>query len=530
MEGIYEFLRSLAILGGIIFVLYVLTFAILPVWFRRFSSDVAITTLRISRKPALLLTLFIGLKVSLSKLELADFEAWIDKTLSAVIIVIATYGISQLFTQVIIYYLKIYAEKSEAMWDDVLIPLLETILPIIIYVMGGSLLLESIGVNVAGLWVAIGGASFILGFAFKDSLANFLSGLVLLIDTPFQFGDIITLGNGERAIIKKIGLRVTHLYIVNDHSDMYLPNATFEKQAIINLTRPTPHYYDQIEIQTLSTADPSQVVQLMENVILAHPDTMGQIDKKIDVLEQFYGFSKPGTREEQKKQSGLERLIAEKELNHKLRELEEAFENLSTKISQFEDEGLDESEIKFIRHDYLEICQMIGLVINTDGKIGWRKKVFLEEGSLAKAGEQSLIGLVRAWYAFWLKDPDLLREDQKLLPEEWEQKIELLKRKMNRILFKVNNLSTDETRLDDTLKSIVIWLQERFKRSRTEWQDPKIWVDKIKVSGGGDPQKVFLIKFFVDDIKLEHCERGNRVKNELYREMMWHLRNAYLAK
>ncbi|MEO1693518.1 MAG: mechanosensitive ion channel family protein, partial [Cyanobacteria bacterium J06631_6] len=92
----------------------------------------------------------------------------------------------------------------------------------------------------------------------------------------------------------------------------------------------------------------------------------------------------------------------------------------------------------------------------------------------------------------------------------------------------VNNLSTDETRLDDTLDSTIAWLQERFKRSRTEWQDPKIWVESV--GSAADPQKIFLVKFFVDDIKLEHCERGNRVKNELYREMMWHLRNAYLAK
>ncbi|MEM1395061.1 MAG: mechanosensitive ion channel domain-containing protein [Cyanobacteria bacterium P01_H01_bin.150] len=523
-----NFLEAFAFCGLIILALYILTFVLLPLWFRRFSSDAAITALKVSRKPALLIVLFIGLKISFAKLELVSFEDWIQKGFNVALIITVTYVISQLSTQIIIYYFQIYSEKSEAMWDEVLIPILDSIIPITIYLIGISLVLETIGINVAGIWVAIGGASFIIGFAFKDSLANFLSGLVLLIDTPFQFGDVISLANGEVAVIKKIGLRVTHLYIVNNHSDMYLPNATFETQPIINLTRPTPHYYDQIQIQTLSTADPGQVVQLMENVVLAHPDTMGQIDKKIELLQQLYGFSKPGIEEEEKKKSGLERLIAENELNNKLRELEEAFEALSNKVSDFEDKGLDEGEITFIRHDYLEICGMIGLVPEVERNVGRKKKLFLEEGSLAKAGEQSLIGLVRAWYSYWLKDPDLLKEDHKLLPEEWERKIELLKRKANRILRKVNNLSIDETRLDDTLNKTVIWLHERFKRSRTEWQDPKIWVESV--GSATDPQKIFLVKFFVDDIKLEHCERGNRVKNELYREMMWHLRNAYLAK
>ncbi len=523
-----KFLEILAIFGLIIVALYILAFALLPLWFRRFSSDTAITALKISRKPALLITLFIGLKLSFSKLELADFEVWIDRGLNAAIITVATYVIGELVTQVIIYYLKIYAEKSEAMWDDVLIPILQGILPIVIYVLGASLVLENIGINVAGIWVAIGGASFIIGFAFKDSLANFLSGLVLLVDTPFQFGDVVSLSNGELAIIKKIGLRVTHLYIVNNHSDMYLPNASFESEPIINLTRPTPHYYDQIDIQTLSTADPSQVVQLMENVLLAHPDTMGKIDKKIDRLQQFYGFSKPGIREEEKKKYGLQRLIAEKELNNKLKELEHAFDTLSTKISNFEDKGLDEAEIKFVRHDYLEICELIGLVTEVERNAGRKKKLFLEEGEQAKAGEQSLIGLVRTWYGFWVKDPDLLTQDHKLLPEEWERKIELLKRKANRILRLINNLSADDTRLDDTLNKMLVWVHERFKSSRTEWQDPKIWVKSV--GSATDPQKEFVVKYFVDDVKLEHCERGQRVKNELYREMMWHLRNAYLAK
>ncbi|MGD1913826.1 MAG: mechanosensitive ion channel family protein [Rivularia sp. (in: cyanobacteria)] len=527
MEVIQKFILGIAILGGIILVLYVLLFGLLPIWFRRFSTDAAITALKISRKPILLLTLFIGFKTSFSQLELTSIEAWVVKGFNVGIVIITTYWISQLFTQVVVYYSKIYAEKSEAMWDEVLIPILEGILPIVIYAMGISLVLESIGIDVAGIWVAIGGASFIIGFAFKDSLANFLSGLVLLVDTPFQFGDVVSLSEGNLAIIKKIGLRVTHLYDVNNHSDIYLPNSSFESQAIVNLTRPTPHYYDRISIQTLSTADPSLVVQLMENVVLSHPDTTGDIEKKIDLLYKFYGLSKPGAKEELKKQTGLQRLKAEKELNSKLKDLEEAFDLLSKKINYFEDKGLDENEIKTIRSNYLEICEIIGLVIDVEGK-GRRKKLFLKEGELAKTGEQSLIGLVRYWYGCWLEDPDLLTEDHKVLPNEWEQKIELLKRKANRILREVNNLSIDDTRLDDTFENMVTWLQERFKRSRTEWQEPKIWVESV--GSAGDPEKEFIVKYFVDDIKLEHCERGKRVKNELYREMMWHLRNAYLAK
>ena len=526
------FLKSMAILAGVSFIAYVLLFLVLPPILRSFQSDTAIAALTLSRKPILLIILLAGLKLALPALELAAAAGWIQTSLNVLIVAIATYWLSTLLTQVIIYYLKGYAERSEAMWDDVLLPILETILPIIVYIIGGSVLLEQVGVDIAGLWVAIGGATFVIGFAFKDSLANFLSGLVLLVDTPFQFGDVVMLSKGERAVIKKIGLRVTHLYVINHHTDMYLPNATFEKEAIVNMTRPTPHYYEQLEILTLSTADPSQVVELMENVILAHPDTTGEIERKLAQIETFYGLSKPGIHAEEKRKTGALRLLAEQRVNERLGEIEAAFDVLSSQIAEFENRGLDENEIGIVQRQYLDICQQIGLVPMGRLIQNRKKTPLLDEEKPDQTDSQSLIALVRNWYACWLKDPDLLREDLDLLPQEWEQKIDFLKRKANRLFRRTNTLSIDETRLDDAVQKMANWLREQFKQSRVDWQDPKIWVNGIKLVGSAamDPQKNYVIKFFVDDIKLEHGERGNRVKSELYRELMWHLRQSYLAK
>jgi MscS family membrane protein len=38
------------------------------------------------------------------------------------------------------------------------------------------------------------------------------------------------------------------------------------------------------------------------------------------------------------------------------------------------------------------------------------------------------------------------------------------------------------------------------------------------------------VKFYIDDIALEHGQRGNRIQSEIRREMMWHLRQAYLLR
>jgi MscS family membrane protein len=216
-----------------------------------------------------------------------------------------TFWISRLFTEVIVYALKKFAEQSEAMWDDVLIPILETMLPVIIYLVGRLVfVIQSLGIDLTGLWVAIGGISFILGFALKDILANFTSGLVLLIDTPFRFGDVIALPNGSRAIIKKVGLRVTHMYIIDTHSDLYIPNGQLQSQQITNVSRPTFHYYYSLNIPIKADVNPALVIPLMESVVLAHPDTLGNIDRKLEFIDKYYGSSGTTVNVDRKREAG----------------------------------------------------------------------------------------------------------------------------------------------------------------------------------------------------------------------------------
>jgi len=71
------------------------------------------------------------LKVTFDNLKL-EIEL-VYRILLASIIVTATYWLLRLFNQVIIYYLKEYAQETEIMWDNVLIPLLEGVIPVLIF-------------------------------------------------------------------------------------------------------------------------------------------------------------------------------------------------------------------------------------------------------------------------------------------------------------------------------------------------------------------------------------------------------------
>ncbi|AVH64984.1 MULTISPECIES: mechanosensitive ion channel family protein [unclassified Nostoc] len=502
------------------FILYILLFYFLRAFFRRTEKDTALLILGILQIPAIAIFLFANLKLSLTQLGSGGIIDWIDRGLTALLIATVTYSISLLFTEAVVSYLKDYARKTEAVWDDVLIPLLQNFIPVIIYLIGISLFFSTLGFDLTGIGLAIGSITVVLGLAVKDILSDFFSGLVLLVDTPFKFGDVIAMPNGSIAIIKNIGIRVTKLYLINEHCEVYTPNTSLGSQNIINLSRPTTHYAYTIKVSVRVDADAVVATNILRQIIIGHPDTLGNIDEKIQYLESFAALKEAEGDKLSKKEAGRLRLLVEKEVNSHIEKIEESFEVFVRQIKQLEKGGLTSEELKNIQQSYLEILNLVGLVIITERK-GKRVKSWLDEEQ--NSSSKQLIFLIREWYKTWLEDPDLVFEDQRILPDEWEQKIDLLKIKLNKLFQKISNPGVDETRLDDYSLKVVEWLNDSFKESNVAWKEPQVQLTDIQGSG-----MQFSVRFYVDNIQLEHWRRGDRVQNEVRREMVRRLRQAYI--
>ncbi|WP_414546457.1 hypothetical protein [Nostoc sp. CCY0012] len=110
-------------------------------------------------------------------------------------------------------------------------------------------------------------------------------------------------------------------------------------------------------------------------------------------------------------------------------------------------------------------------------------------------------------------------EDQYLLPEIWEYTIEVLKRRVGQLQRKIINPSRIATRLDNYVIELKIWLKTRFKQTRSQQQAPQVLMDKT-VYGNSAIFIQFMLEYYIDDIKLENCERSDRVSSEIYREIV----------
>lgn len=99
----------------------------------------------------------------------------------------------------------------------------------------GVIVLGQLGVNVTALVAGLSIAGIAVGFAARDSLENFISGVTILMDEPFRVGDYIEVGD-EFGEVVEITLRSTRLRTVRNEI-LVMPNTEMITQLVINHTK-----------------------------------------------------------------------------------------------------------------------------------------------------------------------------------------------------------------------------------------------------------------------------------------------------
>ena len=92
----------------------------------------------------------------------------------------------------------------------------------IIVIVGFITALGTMGINVSAIVAGLGLTGFAFGFAFKDMLSNFISGVLIFIYEPFKLGDTI-LVDGKEGKVVDINLR--YVTLESENSQILVPNS-----------------------------------------------------------------------------------------------------------------------------------------------------------------------------------------------------------------------------------------------------------------------------------------------------------------
>jgi MscS family membrane protein len=111
------------------------------------------------------------------------------------------------------------------------------IINFLILIMGILLVMHFAGANLATVLSGLGIGGFAIAFAARESLANFLGTISILMSDIFSQGDWIVVNNSEGTVVE-IGLRVTTLRTF-DNALIAIPNGTIANNDVKNWSRRT---------------------------------------------------------------------------------------------------------------------------------------------------------------------------------------------------------------------------------------------------------------------------------------------------
>ncbi|MFB9057030.1 mechanosensitive ion channel family protein [Mariniflexile ostreae] len=147
-----------------------------------------------------------------------------------ILVVIAGVLLAQLLTNI---YKKRIQKKSE---DPLMARFLAQAIKIILVVIAIMIALQVAGLNgiATGLLTAVGGGAIILGFAFQDIGKNFLAGIILAFNRPFNINDTIKIDDifGK---VKALSFRYSHIKTF-DGRDIFIPNSDVLTKPVANYT------------------------------------------------------------------------------------------------------------------------------------------------------------------------------------------------------------------------------------------------------------------------------------------------------
>ena len=183
------------------------------------------------------------------------------------IIALLTYFAAKFADRMLENYLPKLVGKVEMELDETAGVMIRRVVSASIYILGLTLIIFQIPQlhSLATVMLASAGlAGLAIGYAAKDSLANFTSGVFIAIFRPFRVGDWVDFRN-DYGVIEDLTLRHT-VILTKDYRRIIVPNNIMSNEPIINWTikEPVITWYVDFDLSRASDIDKAREIILQE--------------------------------------------------------------------------------------------------------------------------------------------------------------------------------------------------------------------------------------------------------------------------
>lgn len=494
-----SFVVNLVLWMAIALAAYVILSVVLRAITRRLPGEMDDMILSSVRKPLLALVVVMGLTSSFSVLQLAGLlGALVNRIFHSLFIIAVTWMLLRLAQNAFIPLLKARASQTEKRADDVMIGIVNMIVPVVVIFFSALAVLNQWEVDIGAALAGAGIISLVLGLALQDTLQNIFAGIGLLADEPFTAGELIALPDGKVCKVEQIGLRTTQLYYAQDHSLIFMPNKDLANAAITNIVKPSFDSRGAIEIGVAYSCDLEFVSALLMDIAMEHPNVLfantaeraarlRQVGQRLAArLSGDAPLAATHRAELEMRRDAIQAMIPrierETDLLKSLMAFDASLAALAGELNRLEQGGFNHEETAHFQKNYLP-----GVNVALDDVYGAMSAWLSHPDPLALQGE------VRDEIARWAAA-------NKRLSDKWRALESAISKPPADI----------EMELDTRVNALREWVTTQYKTRPEPWKDPF-----VEAKGFGASSVDLTLKYFVDDVRLEHYERSRRVATEL---------------
>jgi len=165
-----------------------------------------------------------------------------------------------------------------------------TIARVIVWAIGGLVLLDSLGVAITPLLTALGVGGLAVALALQDTLSNLFAGIHILASHKVQPGDFIELDNGVQGYVVDTNWRNTIIRQLPNNM-LVVPNATLASSIVTNFHLPEHELSVTVAVGVAYESDLEEVERITVEV---GQEVMQEVDGAVENYQTTVRFTNFG--------------------------------------------------------------------------------------------------------------------------------------------------------------------------------------------------------------------------------------------
>ncbi len=225
--------------------------------------------------------LFIGLYFAIFYLPFN--EKWAEMTLKFVQVAFV-FLVTVFAARVSSKAINLYQSKQEGVVKSTSI--FGLVLKTIVYVLGGLIILQSMGISITPLLTALGVGGLAVALALQDTLSNLFAGLQILAAKNIQPGDFVQLESGDDGFVVDISWRSTTIRALSNRL-IIIPNSKLAASTVRNFSKPDLENSVPVEVGVSYGSDLEYVEKVTVEVAR---EIIQEVEGSVKTHEPFIRF------------------------------------------------------------------------------------------------------------------------------------------------------------------------------------------------------------------------------------------------